>query len=178
MECRRWPTSIAAIACLLWIGLLLPLAGPAEASCAAPDISATPSSAPAGSTILVTGKHFASGCNDAIACQVGQPCPTPPPSPPSRNIDITFVQDGRTWHLARVNADDRYRFAAEVRVPDDADPGRARIVAEGQWRTSFVVGLPRTGEVEIYRTTRIVLIASSAALATLTLGALLRTRSR
>lgn len=148
------------------------------ASCPAPDLAVTPASAPAGSTVTIEGRHFSSGCSDAISCPNTGPCPSPTPDPPSRGIGISFKQDGETWPLTRVDAGANYGFTVDVKIPEDAQPGPAKFVASGGWSVRFTVGLPRTGAAEIYRTTRIMLIALSAALATLTLGALLRTRAR
>jgi hypothetical protein len=37
-------------------------------------------------------------------------------------------QEGRTWHLATVDADADYRVEATLEVPEDAEPGRAVVV--------------------------------------------------
>lgn len=171
-------TGITIVIPLLFLALSVPLPGPAEAACAAPDVDVTPSSAPPGSTVNIEGRYFASECNDVISCPNTGPCPSPRPAPPNRGIGISFKQGGKTWALTRINADDDYRFSVDVKVPDDAVPGPAKFVASGGWSTRFIVGLPSTGEAEAYRMARITLIALSAALAALTLGALLRTRSR
>ena len=156
--------------------IVLPLT-PAEAICPAPDIHVSPSSAPPGSTVRVEGRSFATGCNDVIACPNTGPCPSPTPEPPSRGIGISFKQDGETWPLTRVDADEDYSFMVEVEVPDDAQPGPAKFVSSGGASAKFTVGLPRTGD-ETYRLSRLLLILLSLTLATLTLGALLRARYR
>jgi hypothetical protein len=155
---------------------VLPLA-PAEASCPAPDIDVSPSTAPPGSTVTIEGRSFATTCNDVISCPNTGPCPSPTPESPSRGIGISFKQGGATWPLTRVDADEDYSFSVDVKVPDDAQPGPAKFVASGGWSARFTVGLPKTGE-EAYRLSRLLLISLSLALATLTIGALLRTRSR
>ena len=166
----------AVLAISVVSAIALPLT-PAEASCAAPSLDATPSSAPPGSTVTIKGHSFASACNDVISCPNTGPCPSPTPAPPSRGIGISFKQGGETWPLTRVDAGEDYSFRVDVKVPDDAAPGPAKFVASGGWSTKFTVGLARTGE-EAYRLSRLILTLLSWTLATFTLGALLRTRSR
>lgn len=169
---------IASVVLLSFAATLMPFARPASASCAAPIINADPASAPAGATILVSGKYFANGCADVITCQVGQPCPTPSPPPPARDIDITFRQSGETWPLARVSANGRYRFYAHVKVPDNATPGPAKIFAEGQWSAPFTVALPATGETARPRTIGFALVALSGMLVVAAVASLRRARTR
>jgi hypothetical protein len=48
---------------------------------------------------------------------------------PARDIRIVFRQDGKMWKLATVDADRRLAFDVRLRVPDDAEPGRAALRA-------------------------------------------------
>lgn len=49
---------------------------------------------------------------------------------PVRNVRLQFLQDGRAWDLSSVDASPRgSRLAAELKVPNEARPGRATVRA-------------------------------------------------
>ena len=49
---------------------------------------------------------------------------------PARNVRLQFLQDGRAWDLGSVDASPRgSRLAAELKVPNEARPGRATVRA-------------------------------------------------
>ena len=76
-------------------------------------------------TFRLRGGPFFVGCHDQGQAQ---------PEPPDRDIRISFQQGGRTWELATVAAsgeEDNYTFEAELKVPSDAEPGPAVVIASG-----------------------------------------------
>ena len=133
-----WPTkgrnaalAVASLACLALAGCSL-LAGHPEASCAAPMIEIEPHRAPPGGAVRVYGEAFGRGCDD-----VG---PVLESSEPLRGVRLVFRQDSRNWTLANVDADLRLSFDARVRVPEDAELGRAAVRAV--WATKDPESMP------------------------------------
>jgi hypothetical protein len=164
----------------------------AEASCAAPNVAASPSQAPQGSSITISGDGYWDRCNDVITCYPYTPSPTPgSPSPtptqsctptepeqPIQNITIKFVQGDRSWTLGTVDADSNGSFELTAKVPAGAAFGSAKIrtcYPTCEWSTTFKVGaLATTG-----RDLRVPLAAGVAALvAGLALRAVTRTPRR
>jgi hypothetical protein len=164
----------------------------AEASCAAPDVAASPSQAPQGSSITISGNYYWDRCNDVVSCfpytpspTPGSPSPTPTqscipsePAQPIQDITIKFVQGDRSWKMGKVDADSNGSFRLTAEVPEDAAFGSAKIWAcypSCEWSTTFKVGsLATTG-----RDIRMPLTAGVAALVTgLALLAMTRPRHR
>ena len=83
-------------------------------TCPSPSIEAVPARAAAGAKFRLHGHGFSSGC-DSIT--------------PSSSVKIRFLQDGRTWKLATLDADRNLAFEAGLRVPAGAGPGRAKVQA-------------------------------------------------
>jgi hypothetical protein len=114
---------------------------PASAQCFGPRTDVSPTRGTPGSTILVEGAGFFDECGDFVICQTVTPSPsptstaspTPSPSPtvecegpdvnPQTGIRVRFLQGGRTWGLAKVDARSNFKFAVEVQVPAAAVPG-------------------------------------------------------
>ena len=86
--------------------------GEAATTCTPPSIEAVPARAAAGTKFRLRGHYFSSGCDR---------------STPSRSVKILFRQDGRTWRLTTLEADQNAAFEAELRVPTGARPGPARV---------------------------------------------------
>jgi hypothetical protein len=112
-------------------------AAPANGLCVLPSITVDRSSVIAGQSVRVSGEGFIAGsCDDVV-----------PPDPPSststtlpststsvpregtRQIAIRFEQGDRSALLTTVDADSQFRFAVDVRIPDDASSGAATISA-------------------------------------------------
>jgi LPXTG-motif cell wall-anchored protein len=124
LRCQTGLT-VSLIACGL---VLFPIASvPAIAACPTPEISLSRSSGSAGVSVVVTGKFWASGCNDTSVN--GQ---TPQPEPAQKDIVIRFVQGQRSWKLATVDANSSYKFRVVVHVPSDAKDGSASVRAQGE----------------------------------------------
>lgn len=107
-----------------------PAAGEPEAAkiCYSPSIEAVPARAAAGTKFRLHGHDFSSGCGGGT---------------PSREVEILFRQDGRTWRLATLDADRDLSFEAGLRVPAGAEPGPAEVRAVlrsgGRTEDPFVV---------------------------------------
>jgi hypothetical protein len=86
----------------------------AATTCPSPSIEATPARAAAGTKFRLHGHGFSSGCDSVT---------------PSSGVKIRFLQDGRTWRLATLDADRDLAFEAGLRVPAGAGPGRAKVQA-------------------------------------------------
>jgi hypothetical protein len=93
-----------------------PAAGEGEAAtaCPSPSIEVAPARAAAGARFRLLGHNFASGC-DTIT--------------PSRNVEIFFRQGGNIWKLATLDADRTLAFDTRLRVPKNAAPGPATLLA-------------------------------------------------
>lgn len=88
--------------------------------CPSPFLEAEPAQAAPGAKFRLRGNNFPSGCGEIK---------------PAQGVRITFMQDGKTWTLATVDADRNLAFGARLRVPAGAEPGRATVRAT-----------PRSGE--------------------------------
>ena len=107
-----------------------PAAGGPEAAtdCSSPSIKAVPARAAAGAKFRLRGHDFSSGC-DGVA--------------PAHDVGIFFRQDGETWRLATLDANRDLAFDAGLRVPENAAPGRATLLAntrsDERVKTRFMV---------------------------------------
>lgn len=119
--------TLSLVLMMVCIAAVLQRAPPAEAACAAPNITVEPLSGSVGTKMSIRGSGFASECRDVITCEVGQPCTPPPPAPPSRGIMIELSQGERTWALGTVDASADYSFTINATVPGDARNGLAVI---------------------------------------------------
>lgn len=115
---------------------------PGSAACIPHSLSVEPTAAAADSTVVVRGEGWFIGCNDT-----GQGTREPPDT-----AQLTVEQDGDVFELGRVTADSDYRFALEVRLPAELQPGAATVVGrgeDGQASAALTVTtraqLPRTG---------------------------------
>ena len=116
MERRNAALAVAALACKTLAGCAL--VGPhSEASCAAPMIEVEPHRAAPGEAFRVHGEAFGRGCDD-----VGPILDDPKPM---HDIRLVLRQGSREWGVATVDADRRLFFDARLRVPTDAESGRA-----------------------------------------------------
>ncbi len=120
MKRRTVALAVMSLVCLASAGCAL-VGAHSEASCAAPMIEVEPTHAAPGGEFRVHGEAFGRGCDD-----VG---PVFDPSKPVQNIRIVFHQGSREWELATVDADRRLELDARLRVPPDAEPGRASVTA-------------------------------------------------
>lgn len=94
--------------------------GGSSAACGQDLPSVEPSRAAPGETFVLSGGGFREGCDDS-----NLPFR---PEPSQRGIRIEMRQEGKTWGLARVDADADYRVEATLEVPKDAEPGGAVVV--------------------------------------------------
>ena len=107
-----------------------PAAGKGEAAtvCPSPSIEAVPARAAAGAGFRLRGHNFSPRCGQLT---------------PLRDVGIFFHQDGKTWKLAILGADRARTFDTRLRVPKDAEPGRATVSANvrsgERAQTRFVV---------------------------------------
>jgi hypothetical protein len=107
-----------------------PAAGEPEAAtdCTSPSINAVPARAAAGAKFRLRGHDFSSGCDGVT---------------PARDVGIFFRQDGETWKLMTLDANRELAFDTRLRVPENAAPGRAILLANtrsgGRVETRFSV---------------------------------------
>jgi hypothetical protein len=98
--------------------------GRGEAACAVTFfVEAKPTQVAPGETFRLRGGPFFVGCDDHEQVQ---------PDPPDRDIRISFHQGGRTWELDTVAAsgeEENYTLKAELKVPSEAEPGPAVVIA-------------------------------------------------
>jgi hypothetical protein len=87
--------------------------GEAATACPSLSIEAVPARAAAGAKFRLRGHDFSSGC-DGIA--------------PARDVGSFFRQDGKTRKLTTLDADHALTFDTALRVPKDAEPGRATVL--------------------------------------------------
>jgi hypothetical protein len=96
-----------------------------SAACAAPEVELDPSAASPGDTIVVSGSGWNDVCDDTGGDEGGG-CwddGDDDEGRPTQNIDIDIKrlgQPGAAWNrlVDDVDADDRFRIRAEIRVPD------------------------------------------------------------
>jgi|GEM_PF-2285698 len=121
-------TRTAAVAALLVLASIagIGLAPSASAICAAPTVQVTPGPIVRGTDVTVTGEWWGSDCYDT----------GDPPAEegflgvPASDIDVTILQDGRGWVVARGAADAEYGFTVTAPVSADLAPGPALLVAQ------------------------------------------------
>jgi hypothetical protein len=89
-------------------------AGEAATACPSPSIEAVPARAAAGAKFRLRGHDFSSGCDGFT---------------PARDVGIFFRQDGKTWRLVTLDADHALTLDTNLRVPQNAEPGRATVLA-------------------------------------------------
>lgn len=109
----------------------------AAAECAGPNLEVDDGQAfERGATTTVTGNPFTTGCQDVgvcssdAGCDDDQVCDYGPEPQPRHNIRLKLVQGDRSWHLGTVDADSDGSATWTFEVPRDAEPGRARLVAD------------------------------------------------
>ena len=124
---RGRPPTLAASSCLLLCSTLF-LSGcgaflGSSGSCAQVGPTVEPSRAAPGEVFVLSGEGFGGGCKDSNMPEW--------PDPSQRNILIEMRQGGKAWDLATVDAEGRpdYAIEATLEVPEDAEPGRAIVVA-------------------------------------------------
>ena len=88
----------------------------AAVGCPGPYLEVEPARAAPGASFRLHGHNFSAGC-EGIRIK------------PAKGIRIYFLQGGRTWRMANVDADRDLAFAIRLRVPADAEPGRATVRA-------------------------------------------------
>lgn len=139
---RRPPVRLTAVAALP-ASLIFVSSPAAQAACAAPSITVTPTSLLPGQQITMRGRDWRTTCNDA---------PGAVPSDGAKGIRLSFVQDGRTVELGMVDASNDRTFVTKLRIPPRASSGKALMVARGTDRAEAHITilakraeLPRTG---------------------------------
>lgn len=106
----------ALLFCLLMVLVGCAQTGSSEGACAGPYIRAEPARAAPAGMFRLHGRNFSIG-----DCERGT-------VKPIQNIPIDFRQGKRTWRLTTVINAPGY-FNVEVRVPAEAKPGRADVIA-------------------------------------------------
>lgn len=92
----------------------MPMSADEATGCPSPSLEARPARATPGETFQLRGRGFTSGCDNIR---------------PAHHIRIDFMQDGRIWKRATIDADRCLTFDARLHVPADASPGQARVLA-------------------------------------------------
>lgn len=119
------PSSMVAAVSLLLVCATLFLSacaasGGSASACGRELPTVEPPQAAPGKNFVLSGGGFGGGCDDSNAPFR--------PDPPEQDVRIGMRQDGKTWHLATVDADEDYKVEATLKVPNDAEPGRAIVV--------------------------------------------------
>ena len=89
-----------------------------SASCAPPQVEASPASVSPGSTVLVTGRYFVDGCDDQGRGEV---------TPALRDQPVVWSQGDTSVPVDRVDADARGELSVQIRVPATATAGPASL---------------------------------------------------
>ena len=101
--------------------------GGSSAGCAriSPDVE--PSRTRPGETFVLRGAGFDGGCDDSNLPFTEDP--------PQRGVRVEMRQGEKTWPLATVDAGPRpdYAIEEELRVPEDARPGKAAVVTRDDY---------------------------------------------
>ena len=113
-----------AVVLLVWLAVAggAP-GGGSSAQCGRLPPTVEPERAGPGEAFFLSGGGFGGGCNDS-----NLPFE---PEPPQKGVRIEMRQEGRTWHLATLDASGPpdYLVEATLEVPQDAEPGGALVVA-------------------------------------------------
>jgi len=109
-------------------------ANPAAADCAGPTVTFAPHDVDRGGEVTVTGEYMGDSCYDTGPPPEGQGAL----GRPLTGVEIVAVQGDMEWVIATVDADEEYRFTAQVTVPWDASPGEAQLLARKPGRTPAV----------------------------------------
>jgi hypothetical protein len=108
---------------------------PAAASCVGPTIRTEGLDLRRGESATIAGESFVDGCRDTMTCSGILGCSrceyTDPPPQPMRDVALRLEQGRRSWTLGTVDADDAGEVAWVIVVPEDARPGPARLVVDG-----------------------------------------------
>lgn len=123
------------------IGLVLAVAPPGLADCAAPTLLLGHPVARPGEVLLVRGEAFAAECNDT-----GIGCLPRRRSPPIRDVEVQLRSRGSVVSSVVVDADAGFSFEVELPVPADAAPGAYTV---GAPLDSPTLGSPAPVQVEI-----------------------------
>jgi hypothetical protein len=112
----RRTVALAAASVLLAFGVI-GCSGSSQSVCAAPEITATPTAAAAGSTIKIKGFGFSSTCDDQGKGEAPQPL---------TDQDVVLNVDGVETVLGTVDSEDG-SIATSVQLPDEVRPGPAQL---------------------------------------------------
>lgn len=115
---------------LLLVAAILALAaapGVARADCAGPAIAVTDVAVGPGEPLRVLGDGFASDCADSGVGAFG--CSFTPTADPERGIVLELADERGVLATATVDADAEYRFAVDLPLPDDLEPGSYSLTA-------------------------------------------------
>jgi len=96
---------------------------PVAANCIGPMLEEVDGSVGRGRVFELRGGGWGDDCHDTGERPAGEG----ELGVPLQDLPIRFEQEGRTWELGSVDADDAYVVRAEVVVPVDAHPGRASV---------------------------------------------------
>jgi hypothetical protein len=133
---------------LLLVAILVVAFGPASqiatASCISPNVTTDVQHVRPGETLRIQGQYWAAECNDTVSCSgCGGGCVGGEPSPPIRDITLSLrpsdAAAGAEIILAEgLQPDEHFEFTLNAVVPEDAAPGRYRVVA----RSGNLTGVP------------------------------------
>jgi hypothetical protein len=112
---RAWASALAAA--FLLAGVCACSSGSTGGACAAPEITATPSTVKAGGTVQVDGIYFRDGCQDQWSGSE---------SAPLKDQAIVLTVDGVDSELGRVDSSDG-TISTTVRIPASTRPGPAQL---------------------------------------------------
>jgi len=142
---RRVAAPVTVLAAAAGLGLFAP--APAGASCVGPQITVPGAPSPsttvvplggtdsttvpvrlrAGSTVTVSGRYFANGCDDTGGGPAG-PLPGcsaagPPPAAPAQDVGLDLEVGGRVVRLGTADADQGYAVRWTVTLPPEVGAG-------------------------------------------------------
>lgn len=118
----------ARLVLLTAIVLIAALPSVGRADCAGPAIGVADETAAPGDSLRVLGDGFADDCADTGVGAFG--CTFTPVARPERGIVLELADERGVVATATVDADDDFRFAVDVTLPDDLAPGTYSLTAD------------------------------------------------
>jgi hypothetical protein len=131
------PSGFALAIAIIGASLTIHVAS-SEAGCVGPEVEMDRRSARAGGSIVVTGRYWFDGCNDAGGGSCFGPMPEEVEKPTEGiDIDIRRVGDSEWTRLVEnIDADEDFRIRSEIEVPD-LEPGRYVILVHDRGNEGY-----------------------------------------
>ena len=125
------PPLLVLLALLLGLTIVPYPTPPATASCVGPSLVGHRIVLTHDGEQMVRGRGFHDGCGDSESCTLGCGCEVDDPESPSEDVELRLTQQGRSWTLGMVDADDHDRTTWTFELPSSVAAGSALLLADG-----------------------------------------------